>query len=491
MMHLLTLGLALYFYPVSWDEGWTFCAARHLLEDAHYGCLYNGNFTPTRLTTSMATVLMAYTGFSLLGVSYLSGRLLFALQTLLLVAILSRIARRAWGERAELMTLACLLTLSSDPKVHPLFVGAQAWGEAPALLALLVGILLLQPWVLPTLQPSNPLRFAIALPCLLLSAIIKVQFRPFIAAAFVSSGAVLLLRRTTRSFGLICILLGLATWVVATRLPTLPLPVQKPLDLTGVVDMGYWIVFRVAAVTDPRVRAWVVDWLVTHQGPLLILLLATLFLRQGDKRSLWISSAAHLSPLVAFSFVVLLWFATLATTLTRYAAPALICAAAPVALVILALLKKPSDESLSQVRLPFRVPPSLRGPLIAALLLVGISNYVDVCKSFIAFNSTNKDLSRTAAFLNAHAETGDVVETYDTNLFYLLNVPYVYPPDDYHILTPSERALARSKWPSHAARFIVLGTWSRIYPIVEGTPEGYEERVSFGEFTILERRRSA
>jgi hypothetical protein len=126
LMHTFVLAVAVYYCPVNWDEGWTFCTARHLLEDNHYGCRYNGELTPTRLTTGLSTVLMAYGGFRLFGVSYIAGCLLFAAQALLLLLVYTYIVRKTWGENVELICLACLLMLSGDLSVHPMFLGAQA-----------------------------------------------------------------------------------------------------------------------------------------------------------------------------------------------------------------------------------------------------------------------------------------------------------------------------------------------------------------------------
>jgi hypothetical protein len=94
---------------------------------------------------------------------------------------------------------------------------------------------------------------------LLLSANTKVQFRPFIASAYVSAGALMMLIRPSRMVGFLCAAAGLITWIVASRIPNLPMPLQEPLTTTGMGNTADTIMHSVALVTDPTVRMAVVE----------------------------------------------------------------------------------------------------------------------------------------------------------------------------------------------------------------------------------------
>jgi hypothetical protein len=118
---------------------------------------------------------------------------------------------------------------------------------------------------------------------------------------------------------------------------------------------------------------------------------------------------------------------------------------------------------------------------------MGVVNLVVLAKKQWMFRSSNRDLLRTAAFLNEHARSGAVVETYDSALFHLLNVPYVFPPDEYHVLFLQGRSEARAQRPEHSNQYLVLGYWSRAFEIAEEPPEGYFQLAHFGEFVIYKR----
>ena len=486
-LHIFLLIVAVYLIPVDWDEGWTFCSARHLIQDGHYGCKYNGNFTPTRLTTSLSTVLMAAAGFGLFGVSYVAGRALFAIQALLLVFFCARLARKASGEVAELACLGYLLFVSGDQMVHPMTLGARALGEVPALLAFILGISMLQPWLLPKLSMANPLRLALSLPFLLLACCTKVQFRPFVAAACVGAGLLLLIGRSTRLLGVLILAAGVVTWFLAPYAPMISMPLKVPLDTTGMADTSGLIWKHVTLVLDPAIRVGVLKWVLVCYAWMVVLLILSPLLKDAEGRRVWESRFPSLLPLLIFSLVALLWFMTLARDWARYAAPGILCFACPAAIVIKALFAKLNQQLPRELLLPYALSRRSCIYLVVAGSLFAVFNSIELTKGMIADRSRNRQLEETAVFLNSQIRPGEKIETYDAALFHLLEAPYVYPPDDYHLLPREQRAVAREQWSPHSARFLVLGYWSRLFDIAPETPEGYHERARFGDFVILEK----
>jgi uncharacterized membrane protein YqjE len=265
------------------------------------------------------------------------------------------------------------------------------------------------------------------------------------------------------------------------------MPLTEPLDTTGMGNSADKIVSAVAIVTDPRIRMAVVEWIATTHGAILVLLLLSLFVRRSDGRSPWRDDYAALTPLLAFVFLVLGWFMALSIGFQRYAAPALICAAGPVALAIAALYGYTSSSTPSHLKGPMRVPRKYRRLFITVLLAMGAFNLLGLAKYQWKFRTSNRDLLQTATFLNERASPGTVVETYDSALFHLLNVPYLFPPDEYHVLFLQSRSEARKKSPLHSARYLVLGYWSRAFEIAQEPPDGYFKLASFGDFAVYER----
>jgi hypothetical protein len=76
--------------------------------------------------------------------------------------------------------------------------------------------------------------------------------------------------------------------------------------------------------------------------------------------------------------------------------------------------------------------PENRAALLAALIvpiLVPATLYVYA----LTMRANNNDLLETARYLNAHTPPGGLVETYDSELFILLENRYHFPPDQVHV----------------------------------------------------------
>ncbi|MFN4896578.1 MAG: hypothetical protein ACK5GN_13295 [Pseudomonadota bacterium] len=487
-LHLILLGVSVYFIPVNWDEGWTFCSARHLLMDGNYGCRYNGNFTPTRLTTSLSTVLIAYSGFALWGVSYIGGRLLFAVQAIILIWLYTRLVRTMWGKKAELVCLSCFLMLSSDTAVHPMALGAQAWGEIPALTALILGVVIIRPLLSTSGRTTGLIRFLLCTMCLVAAATTKIQFRPFITTAFLAAGALVYITRRAYLPSLLFVSAGLVTWLATPWVPTISMPHVHPLDTTGMVNLGSNLTRTIGLVTDIETRLYVAGWLMSTHGAVVLTMLASLFLKDARGMSTWLSGSSSMLPLVTFSGIVLSWFLFLSIGFDRYAAPALICAAGPIALFISTLYEQSRPQVPPIVTHSWKIPRPHVPYFVCILLLIGGLNLVGLSQSINAFRSYNDDMQRTADFLNSTVRSDHAVETYDSPLFHLLNVRYIFPPDDYHMRVLQARAGRPATPPTLSARYVALGPWSRFFKIAGSDPEGYSEIARFGSFTIYEQR---
>src|ERR1044071_3238904 len=71
-------------------------------------------------------------------------------------------------------------------------------------------------------------------------------------------------------------------------------------------------------------------------------------------------------------------------------------------------------------------------------LLVAVFIVTSVPRTAIALYKTyivdaDTSVQQAADFLNPHTRSDALIETYDSELFFLLNRPYHYPPDSIHV----------------------------------------------------------
>jgi hypothetical protein len=69
--------------------------------------------------------------------------------------------------------------------------------------------------------------------------------------------------------------------------------------------------------------------------------------------------------------------------------------------------------------------------LVAVLLFVLVP--ITVIKLFFGYATPDRSSREVAEFLNAATPSGALIETYDMELFVLLNRRYSHPPDDVHL----------------------------------------------------------
>ncbi|KPV48497.1 hypothetical protein SE17_37755 [Kouleothrix aurantiaca] len=99
-----------------------------------------------------------------------------------------------------------------------------------------------------------------------------------------------------------------------------------------------------------------------------------------------------------------------------------------------------------------------------------------------------------AEFLNSNTPPNARVETYESELFFFLQRPYHFPPDQLHVALNRQMVLKQAV-PIHydplatQPDVVVVGSFSRmwqLYRIVPATP-GFRLVRSFGVYDIYER----
>ena len=415
--------------PLWWDEGWTLTVARTWVERGHYGRLLNGEPSSPRMAGAFTVIAPIALSFRLLGVGVWQGRLVGVVFTLGTLALIYYLAGRLYDRSVAIGTLAVLLLMSP---INPVAAGRQVLGEMPGLFYLLGGYACF----LAALQ--RPLWF---LPVVVgfwgIALVTKAQVLPFWAVSLLTPLTVTLFRRSWKTAGLLGIgLLGsfitsrLVLWLQELLLQghTLPAtPIRGLYDVTALVP-----------VASARVFALLVT-LVFGLPTVLGLCYGTWkFIVDRDKAALGVDLEVVRLALLALAGSWFGWYVLLSVGALRYLFPATFIGGIFVAALLRALIVRFSLSSTIERggyalrRLRFNWQRT--GALLAFVLIVIIAFPFTLLTLYQVY-VVNADTSarQVADFLNTQTPTDALIETYESELFFLLNRRYHYPPDQLHI----------------------------------------------------------
>jgi 4-amino-4-deoxy-L-arabinose transferase-like glycosyltransferase len=431
VLALVVLGWGMFhlesFPPLWFDEGWTTCTARTWVERGHYGCLLQGEPAPPLLSAHFPVVASVAASFHLFGVGVWQARMVGLLYTYGAFLLLYYLADRLYGRKVALATLILVILFPLKWQIHPLIVGRQVLGEMPLVFFLLAGCACL----LHT--ERHRIWLVAAVFCWGIAWMTKAQAAPFLAASF---GLSLLLAARRREW-LIArwLVIGLVgSWAGYHGLlwtkdhwlagHTIPHP-----HLKGLAE-------AIAVVFVPSIRMETIQ-LTVSVWPEYTVALGYTFLQMWrpdpeDQSRPLDRTVRTLLILLAGSWLA--WFALLCAGEPRYALPGLFVAA-PCTAAFFAYLTRNFDRrhvgrTLAASARSRRLDSEGRRVLLAiGLLLVMI--WVGVHERYaIRAREDDRDLMTVTAFLHTHTPPSALIETYDSELFLLLNRPYTYAPPD-------------------------------------------------------------
>ncbi|MGQ9926712.1 MAG: hypothetical protein ACUVS4_07555 [Chloroflexaceae bacterium] len=415
--------------PVWWDEGWTLSVARTWAETGHYGRLRDGHPAAPGLEAAFTTTLPVGLSMRLFGVGLWQGRLFGVLCAVASLLLLAALGARLNHGRLAWATAGAALLLSIHPQIQPLLQGRQVLAEMPMLVYLLAGYLGL--WA--TLGG----RWGALLPTVLLLGaawISKGQTAPFLLASLLAPAVVALLMRRWRVASIFALALGGAVLSahLLRRLGAALLldPAFLPEPVEGLLGM-------VAIVFTVFHRLYALENMLFFGFPALCGLL-------WGARRLWHERAsAHAGApawylrltLLAFCGSWLAWFLALSVGVPRYMAVPCVVAS----LFVAELLYDLSGGFALRERLhalgallTLRRPSRAGVAALLALLLVAAAAPLTMLSLVKAYATADHSAQRIAAWLNAQPP-GSRVETYESELHFLLNQPYTFPPDQVHV----------------------------------------------------------
>jgi hypothetical protein len=416
--------------PVWWDEGWNFTIARNWVESGYYGRLLVGAQVPISPTNGFPVIAPVALGFKLFGIGIWQGRVLFAVFSLGVLTLIYHLSTRLYGRDAGRGTLFVLILMAAYPGLHPILMGRQALGEIPAMFYLLLGYVFF-------LMAEKRTLWVIAVVLFWAMALVtKLQILPFWLVSMLAPLAVSVYAKSWRVMGLI--IFGLIGAVVTSRLLLwlLELVLENP-TLPNAQIKGLYQVTALVTAIPARLFALIVT--LEFGMPTLLGISYGLwrYLRSRDK----VAIDAH-AEVVKLALLVLAsswfaWYVTLSVGWIRYLFPATLVGSIFVAAMCydltngfnLAVTIRQSGSVFSE----FRFTRKNMGALLVVVLVATTvpRSLTMLYKAY--FLDADVSAQEVAHFINTQTPPKALIETYDSELFFLLQRPYHYPPDQLHV----------------------------------------------------------
>ena len=460
--------------PLWWDEGWTLSVARNWVELGHYGRLQDGKLEPRGLEAGFPVTASVALSFRLFGVGAQQARFVAVLFALAALGLLYELACAFYNRSIGLATLTVTIFLNSTPDIQALLAGRQVLGEIPALAFLLGGYVCFmraerQPFIY---FPGAICLWAIAL-------FTKLQAQPFWTLSLVIPFLFARLRQNWRRAGQIAVCLcgtvalyGCMQWLFAQQV--------RSTTVSGLTQV-------IALVFQKHTRVVVLAETLRFGIPTLLGLcwgLYSVFKRSGKLESQ--RDVAHL----AFFILVGSWFAwyeLLSLGWPRYMLPPAFLGSIFVAAMLsewtkqfdLASTIQKAGSALKTLRFSREKVAALLSVILIATSL-GQTVKILYGAYIVEADDSYKEVIR---FLNDDTPAGALIETYESELFFLLNRRYHYPPDQVHVDLIRRNSLGervKIDYDPLAADpdYLVVGPQSKFWDF-------YDPYLKTGEFRLL------
>lgn len=423
--------------PLWFDEGWVLSLARNWVQLGHYGHLLIGErVPPSILNTGFPAVAPIALSFRLLGIGPWQGRLPGIIFTVAALAMLYYLTRRLYDDRVAVCALTVSLLLSGERSLHPILIGRPALGEIPCVFYLLSGFMLFS-WAWQRPRAFVPL----AVFFWALSLRTKPQVLPFLVVALSFPLAVALWQRCWQTTQLLAS--GLAGTLAAFGILAYVerLLFSSPLFSASSGTDPYAVLRDTSnlrtyvCVLIPSIRVTTFVLAAIFALPLVLGLCyngwkCVRHLRNIDmhgsqevcRLSLWTMASGWLS-----------WYLLLSIGWTRYLFPAMFIGNIFIAVLLrdlaggfnLPRLLMRGAEVLRRRRFTSRGMVVLLTAIVVPAML--ILTVIMLYGSFIA--GPDDSAVRAARFVNTQTKPEALIETYDSELFFLLERSYHYPPD--------------------------------------------------------------
>lgn len=478
---LLAIGLwNLSSPPLWWDEGWTLSVARNWVERGHYGRLLGGDLAPPGLEAAFPVTASVALSFRLFGIGIWQGRLVGVLFMAAALFLMYYLASRLYNRQVAVGTLFVLLFMSMHPDLHPLINGRQVLAELPMFFYLLGGytcflfVLHGSLWFMPvavTFWGVALITKAQVLPfwtiSLLVPLVITLYERKWNIAAFLTTALL-------GSF-ILCRLL-IVMQQILLRNHTLPrTQVHGMYDITALVPALFnrlyavkiTLIFGVPTLLGLGYAAW---RLIKDEHPEPSTDIKTVRLALLALTGSWFA-----------------WYLALSVGVPRYLFPVTFFGSMFVAALLYDLTDHFSlSSTIKRGGHALRTRHFTLQSTVALLTTLAVAwsvriNLVTLYRYYAIYADTSA--LRVADFLNTQTSTKSLVETYDSELFFLVDRRFHYPPDQLHVELNRRSLLGRDVTVGYDPLakdpdYLVVGPFGRLWHL-------YDPVLAKGVFRLL------
>ena len=431
ILFCIAFAFLLCFYPTQiprpwFDEGWTLATARNWVENGQYARLLNDEpISATGMAWNFPVTAPIALSFRLFGFGVWQGRLPSTLFTIASTFLIFLLTRKFYGEKTAL--IAITLIVFGFP--FSLLYGRQAIGEPAMLFYLLVGYYSFGRYL------ENRSRLSLALSVIFWGAALvsKNQALPFWAFSVL---VVILFAGIKRNrfifFATIGVFLGtLVSWqgmliiqdLLEVGLPLYGAPMKGLLEVTGWVPV--W-----------RLRLKALELIAIFALPLLFGLGYVLFAEipvwklKEEREPLSYLRLAYWVLVSSWVF----WFASLAMPWTRYLYPSTFLGSVFIASLIYKLTSGLNFSQAIQFTGAMLRERRFSFEGFASILGVVVLSYISIVVTWnFIYTPPNNSTEEIAAYLNRSTPTDAYIETYDSELLFLVERRFHYPPDQIQV----------------------------------------------------------
>ena len=439
--------------------------ARNWVETGHYGHYLEGERAPASLAGHFPVVAQVAVSFRLFGIGIWQARIAGVFVTSIVLLLAYSVSRKMFGPRIAAGTLVLLLLSPIHSQIHPFLIGRQVLGEIPSLFYILLGFAFFL-WN----GKGRTIGRVLAAASWGIAFGVKAQVVPFLTVSFVIPLVLVTLRRQWRTAGIVALVFagsvvtyGAIEWGKDLILAGRTLPGDGMEGLTGVL----------AIVMEPSIRLERLRFALVSGLPLT---LALLYASVTSLGRLWRGDDENQTLVVARVMLLSLaaswygWYLLLSIGWGRYLFPAVVLGIPFVAWLLHDLtggfqFRATWESIVSSVSGRKLTRQSLMAFVALALVLL-------MCRqpllSFLHLADLPSDNSvvSVARFINESTPEGSLIETYESELLFLLERPVHYPPPHLNV------ALIRRGWHDQTtplaydlstieADYIVVGDFGR------------------------------
>ncbi|MBN2396110.1 MAG: glycosyltransferase family 39 protein [Candidatus Atribacteria bacterium] len=430
--------------PLWWDEGWTLVVARNWAVDSFYGRYLSGELDTPSLAGGFPVVAQVAASFRLFGVGVWQGRLPGVLFLWVAFALLYYLADRLYNQKVAISAVIVTLLMSVGPWLNPLIIGRQVLGEIPTVFYLLAGYACL--W---SALHKRTWMILLAIVFFAIAIRVKAQVPPFWLASMFLPLFWAIYRRWAKIFVLLLFTIVGTQACANYGIAWLQNQLIAGNAIQGNTVAGLLDVTAVVLNRDIRIDAILIAFTIGLPTTMGLGFVAMGFIKKMCQLKSFNELSAS-DPVVETVRLALLgltgswmaWFVFFGMSNVRYLFPVVFIGSIYTAALLNKLTfsynLKATIMGVNALLLHRSSTIQNWGALLSILLFAITVPFniftIDLISVYNTYNPDGKPAAvKVAEFLNANTPSKAIIETYDSELFFLLNRHYHYPPDDVHV----------------------------------------------------------